>query len=387
MSGNKFPEIGQAVRILHVIDHLDVGGAQVLLQNLCVGQTAIDKTVTQEIVALYGEGSYAASLRRAGISVTSLAATKTKLVTILRGLRAVLHKGKYDLLDLHLPVASVFGTLLSPWQKRPRTIVNVHALKAQIPAPFFYQFRLIASRVDRFVVFLPNSQHDLRTIGIGESKICFIPMGLDFRRAAPERHREIKCQLATQYHFDIAQPLLLSVARLAADRQIHVLVEAMARIAAVRPDAILLMVGEGDARAQLETIVKANGIERNVIFAGKRLDGWNLFPGCDVYLSMCGGCRIGVAAFEAMACERAVVAHNIDPMERGECVCREQGVFIAARDADTMAQAVLNLLGDPNRAQRLGRQARENVLRQLSLEAMVRRYNALYRELVGGTAV
>lgn len=367
------------MRILHVIDHMGIGGAQVLLSNLCLGQGQVDGSVTGEVIVLRGIGEYAERLRRAGICVTSLGNSKADVVSIMMQLRQRLTERRHDVVDLHLPSASMMGVFLSPLRSRPPILVNVHALKAQLPPLLFYQYRLMAPWVEKFIVFLPNSQADLRSVGIRDSQISLIPMGLDLADASPAHHLELRRALALQYEFDAHRPLLLSVARLASDRYIHVILEAMKCITVECPRALLLMVGDGEERARLEAIAATKKLHDNIIFAGSRTDGWNLFPACDVYLSMCGGCRIGVAAFEAMACERAVVAHNIDPMNCKALECNEQGVFIAANNAESMANAVLDLLHHREKAAALGKRARANVLEHLSLQAMVRRYNAIYR--------
>jgi glycosyltransferase involved in cell wall biosynthesis len=204
-------------------------------------------------------------------------------------------------------------------------------------------------------------------------------MGINFRGADPLRHKEVRRALCAQYGFASERPLLLSVARLSQDRWSHRLIEAMIFIVAGYPQAILLLVGDGAERPKLEAMVREHHLDQNVIFAGARTDIWELFPGCDVYLSGSGQCDIGVAALQAMACARSVVTYTIAQMDQEQMICEEQGVFIQTRDAQALARATLSLLESPEQAHRLGHRARERVLQEFSLDATLIRYETLYQ--------
>jgi glycosyltransferase involved in cell wall biosynthesis len=286
----------------------------------------------------------------------------------------------YDILHLHLQASSLLGATIAPLFRRVPILVTVYALKQQFRWPWFYLFSIISPMIRRFVSLWDNS--DLPSVGVNKGKIEVIPIGIDFRGADPTRHLEVRRALCQQYGFNIDQPLLLSVARLAADRHIHLLVESMKYIVAECPQARLLMVGEGEERERLEAFIQEHQLNENVIFAGVRTDLWDIYPGCDVYLSTSGDCDTGVAAMQAMACERPVVTYTIAQMTEPQKLCDCQGVFIQTRDPKALATATLQLLHDPTQARRLGQRGREKVLKDFSLDAMLQHHIDLYREYV-----
>jgi glycosyltransferase involved in cell wall biosynthesis len=256
--------------------------------------------------------------------------------------------------------------------------VTVYAAMHQMRWPAYYQFGLVAPLVSKLITVLPVSRAELRSVGVSDHKICFVPMGLDFAGSNPDRHDEVRLELAATYGFDPQRPLLLSVARLARDRHIHLLVDAMTAISQARPDALLLMIGDGNQRADLERMVDQRGLQRNIIFGKPRTDVWNVMPGCDVYMTMAAGHGHGVAALQAMACARPVAAYSMSPMLCEQALQTGQGMFIAARDAHALARVVCELLDDREKSSALGFKARKRVIECASLRTMIAGYEDLY---------
>lgn len=362
-------------KILHIIDHMGLGGAQDILAKLAQGQA--NRTITHEILVLHGQGFRADTVEHLDTPVRILAESKRNLPLILLKLVAHISRYDYDILHLHLETSSFLGTYLALILSGKPVIVTGYSLKQQYPWPRFHVFTLIAPFVSSFV-WLWHNNRDLQSVGVNKKKVRVIPIGIDVSHAEPQRHTEARTALCTQYGIEPVRPLLLSVARLAANRHIHLLIEAMIAIVTACPDAVLLMVGEGEEREHLEAMIRQHGIERNVIFAGVRMDVWNLYPGCDIYLSSSGQCDTGVAALQAMACARPVVTYTIASMVPATCMCADQGQFVQARDPRAMANATLELLQHPERAQALGEAARQKVLAQYSLGSMLQSYNDLY---------
>jgi glycosyltransferase involved in cell wall biosynthesis len=317
-------------------------------------------------------------LRAQGITTHSLSSCKWALHQIVLRLAARLRRGGYDIVHLHLPASTLIGSFLARWLSNAAVLATVYVARHQVRWAVFALFRLTAPLVTRLVTIIPISRTELRSMGVSEDKIRFVPMGLDFGEANPDRHDELRLALSSTYGFDPQRPLLLSVARLARDRHIHVLVEAMVYIAQECPDAVLLMIGDGTERARLEDLVRQHRLQANVIFAEPRMDIWNVLPGCDVYVSAAVGASVGVAALQAMACARPVAAYDITPTPDEQALRTEHVVFISARDARALARVVSELIADKGRATELGHEARRRVTESASLEAMITRYKELY---------
>src|SRR6476469_9204086 len=89
--------VSRSLKVLHVIDHLGLGGAQVLLCNLVRECSDVSGSpLTHEVLVLHGQGVHANRLREAGVPVRSLAASKRALPAIVLRLAAHLSRHDYD---------------------------------------------------------------------------------------------------------------------------------------------------------------------------------------------------------------------------------------------------------------------------------------------------
>jgi glycosyltransferase involved in cell wall biosynthesis len=87
---------------------------------------------------------------------------------------------------------------------------------------------------------------------------------------------------------------------------------------------------------------------------------------------------MSIAALEALAAGVPVVATDVPGMR--ELLDTGAGI-LTPRDADALAQAIIDLLHDPTRRAEMGRIGREKVAAEFSVERMVRSYRELYTEL------
>ncbi len=153
------------------------------------------------------------------------------------------------------------------------------------------------------------------------------------------------------------RPRLLSTRTLEPDYQVHVVMDAFARIQAVRADATLVIAGSGSEEARLRRM--AEGLE-GVTFVGRvrpeRVP--ELCASADLFLNASIVDNQPLSLLEAFGSGLPVVTTptgGIAAMVRqGEC-----GVIVPPADAAAMAVAVLALLSDDERAHRLARNARE----------------------------
>lgn len=145
---------------------------------------------------------------------------------------------------------------------------------------------------------------------------------------------------------------------------LDVLLEAMSRIVAERPDTALRIAGRGKDAARTEAEIARLRLGSRVEMLGpvddrKRDD---LFAGASLLLMPSRFEGFGMVAAEAMAAGLPVVASDagslpevVDPPAGG-------AVFPSG-DAEALAETVLGLLGDPERREALSRSARESASR------------------------
>ena len=172
-------------------------------------------------------------------------------------------------------------------------------------------------------------------------------------------------------------PLVLTVARLDAQKGVAYLLDAAAEV----PDAIFVIAGEGPERATLEARASALGIAHRVRFLGHRRDVPPLLAIADLFVlpSLWEGLPLSV--LEAMAAGVPVVATRIcgtDELVRDG----ETGTLAPPENGSALAEAIRAALYDRERVLRMAAAARALVEREHSSAAMVSATSALYEELL-----
>jgi len=182
------------------------------------------------------------------------------------------------------------------------------------------------------------------------------------------------------------QPVVGIVSRVKPERRHAALLEAFRLVAAQLPEARLLVVGRGEGLPALRARTARAGLQQQVIFAGYRL-GPALAAAyrtmdCKVLLAEGndGTCR---ALLEAMACARPAVAWRFGaPAET--ILHGETGLLVEPEDVAGLAEALLAVLGVPERARALGAAARARVVevygeerRAAEVEAFLERVRGL----------
>jgi len=201
----------------------------------------------------------------------------------------------------------------------------------------------------------------------------FIANGLDIDRFHPtlvdafdnERRRIVVC-----------------ISRLSYEKGIDVLLQAWYLIQKQAPETRLIIVGTGPLQGQLEQMAQALAIVDSVEFAGLQQDiPAQLYRG-SLAVSPSRWEGMPVAVLEAMACGLPCVATRVSGSE--DIITHGvNGLLVEPEDYQSLAQALLVLLRDPELARQYGRAAHSTIEQRYSLEHITNQYVELYRRMVG----
>ncbi|HUC01828.1 MAG TPA: glycosyltransferase family 4 protein [Candidatus Paceibacterota bacterium] len=148
---------------------------------------------------------------------------------------------------------------------------------------------------------------------------------------------------------------ILFAGRLLSHKNVDVLVRATARVLKKYPDVVLWIIGEGPARASLESLAKELGIEKNVAFLGFLKDEDELYrvmQASQIFALPSTREGFGIAAIEANACGMPVITidheHNA---ARDLIINGENGTLIKLDEAQMAAAIESYLFSKKDRAQ------------------------------------
>lgn len=366
------------MKVLHLIDHLGIGGAQSQLVDLVESR---GPDVETQIVALSSRElpAYARRIEAAGVLCRSLDLSKRNPVG-LRKLRALLKSERPDLLHTHLDFSNSFGVATAASLGRERPLV-VRSIDDDPGRKYAWPLRLFARQAARWVdaeVAVSSSvrRSAERLFPSGPRPIEVIPPGLDLQRFDPalvgsEAVRDLRLG---------ADCVVGTVARLADQKGLSTLLEAMPQVTA-ETGARLLIVGDGPRRVRLERYAMRLGLGGSVSFLGYRGDMVDVYAAMDVFALPSRHEGFGVVFIEAMAMGVPVVGTRVvgtvDAIQD-----RATGLLVPPDDPRALAEAILRLLADAELATRLANRGAGWVRSTRSREAMAANTEELYRRLL-----
>jgi glycosyltransferase involved in cell wall biosynthesis len=230
-----------------------------------------------------------------------------------------------------------------------------------------------ARRCARLVAVSQDTRRAYERQGYPRSRIEVVYNGVEAAAA--------NGSLRTEVGLPADVPLVAELGRLCEVKGQRELIRALPRL----PDARLALIGTdlergGAFQVELEQEAERLGVRGRVLFAGYRRDAPALLAEADVVALPSWTEGLPLAALEAMAQGRPVVATPVGGTPE-VVVDGETGLLVPPRDPEALAAAIGRLLGDPDLRRRLGDAGRRRAEERFSLEAMTRRMLAIYDEV------
>jgi teichuronic acid biosynthesis glycosyltransferase TuaC len=218
----------------------------------------------------------------------------------------------FDLIDAHyIYPDGLAATMLGAALNKP-VVVSARGTDINL-FPTFPTIRpLIRSVLKRAdgVIAVSQSLKDIMVdLGCPAKKITVIGNGIDRKKFAPKPGGEARRILS----LPAARPIVLSVGSLLELKGFHILIDAVARLRTRIPDVLMVVLGEGPYRRQLESQVRALGLEENVMLVGAKphaqLATW--YSAADLFCLASSREGQPNVLLEAMACGLPVIASRV----------------------------------------------------------------------------
>jgi len=301
-----------------------------------------------------------------------------QLAAALR-LRHILHEREVGILHSHLFFSSAFASPIG-WACRVPVIMETPHVRERwrrgaVKGRFFVD-RFVGRFVDYYIaVSTANRRYLIEEKGLPEEKVYVIYNGCDLGKFAHQcsTPQALKASL----NIGDSDPVLMVVGRLEPQKGHRVLLEALPQLRCEFPKIRLICLGEGDLRADLEKQARDLGLERCAHFVGyqSNVPSWLMQGDVVVLPSFYEG--LPLAAIEALAAGRAVVATAVDGTP--EVVLNgKTGLTVPPGDVRLLAEAISRLLRDPILRQSLGAAGRTWVTERFNQNRQIRQTERLY---------
>ena len=363
-----------ATRIALVVPSLAGGGIATVLLVLARGLAerghAVDLVVFNRSGALTGR--VPGTVRLVDLDTRKLVAALPKLVVYLRRARPglVIAASWYAVL-VALAAKRFCGPGIRVWVRQD----GVHSIQARTERPknraVLRAIRLLLPSAERIVAVSAGVAEDLeRCAPRIAGRVRVIPN--------PVPHDDIAALAAAApdhpWFDDPDVPVILSAGRLVALKDFCTLIRAFAAVAKTRP-ARLAILGEGPERGALAALARELGVGHAVALPGFVANPFAWMARARVFALSSTHEGLSMVLVEAMACGTPVVSTDCPHGPREVLEGGKWGPLVPVGDADALAAAILETLGDPLPPELLAARSRA-----FSVEACIGRHVALMAE-------
>jgi glycosyltransferase involved in cell wall biosynthesis len=318
-----------------------------------------------------------AALDRAGVRFLGLDRPSVLHLWAWWPLIRYLRRERVDILHTHQFGSNVFGVIVGRLARVPVIVAHEHSWSyVGQPMRKLLDRWVIAGLADVLVAVSSEDRRRMREVEhIPDAKTALLPNGIADDPLAVTRG-DVRAELG----IDPGQPVVGTVSTLRPEKRVDVLVRAAAALADRVPGVRILVAGRGWEQAALEALIAELGVGGTVTLVGQRTDIPDFLAALDV--AVCSSEREGspLSVMEYMQAGLPTVATRVggvpDLIEDGV-----HGRLVPSDDPDALAEAIGDLLEDPERRAEMGSRARERQRAEFTTGVMVQRLEALYERL------
>jgi len=357
----------ERIHVLQVVGNAIVGGMERWVERLVARLPPTQFRVTS--VCPF-ESPFADRLRAAGCEVIVTPMPEDMPWSSVQSVVSVVRACSIDVLHAHLPNAHVLAGLAGRLAGRP-VVSTIHG--RQLSLTDLEMHRAVGSHIS--VVCRQSYFHALG-VGVDPGLLSCDPNGVDTQLFCPGPRGGLRASLGLAEE----APLIGMVGRMSPEKGPEVFVRASLLLHSLRPEAHMVMVGDGPMEAQVRRMLSEYGIHEHVHLLGLRDDMPSLYRELDVLVSSSHSEAMPLALMEAMATGLPVVATRVggvpDMVEHGQT-----GWLTGPGDFQDIASRCNGLLGDTVLRKRMGERARTRAAQRMSLDDSIGRAAALLQRL------
>lgn len=369
------------IKVLHITKMKGISGSENHLLTLLAG---LNKDRFEAHLCILAESrhlsllqEYKYKLELAGVIVSILVMHKYANVSLIWQIRNYILRENIHIVHTHLIHADFYGTLAAKLAGIGMIISSRHNDdRFRRYLPLIWLNRFLARWHSRIIVISDWIGAFLQTVEkIPAEKLVRIHYGLE-----PEKiiDKAVKPQyVRQQFQIPCQVPVIGTIGRLTAQKGHIYLLRAVKQVKAQLPDLRVLIIGDGELRAELEQQAKELGIEMNVVFTGYRDDAITLLSGFDFFVLPSLWEGFGLVLLEAMALKKAIVASKVSAIPES-VVDGRTGILVPPKNPEKLAEAILTVLNNHKLSVSMGEAGYTHLHHNFSVQKMVTATETLY---------
>jgi glycosyltransferase involved in cell wall biosynthesis len=364
-------------RILLLIDNLNIGGAQRLVE--IQARAMVGGPHPLRIVNLAGPSALSEALRAAGIDVVDIGLDHLRDFRSLRMVVKAIRDWRPDIIHAHLLHATLIAAILAQLS-RARLVITLHNVLPDEGGLLCMAKVGLEEMVLRYVAD--------RIISCGPQVACARGGKLDAKRTIVVRNcvhaplplsTEERLAARSEFGFSPDDFLIIAVGRLSRQKGFDILMEAFLQAAGSLQTARLLIVGDGEDRTALANRIKCSAKGDRIVLSGPRSDADRLLGAADLFVLSSRWEGLPLAVLEAMAAGLPVIATNVGDV--ASATGPDGAILVPPEDVSALTAAICGIAANRDRQSALAKAARKAVVHFTDIPAYLDQLLRVYGDV------
>ncbi len=365
------------INLLHTVLNLGVGGLERLVYETSLLMSKHNYDI--EVVCLNRLGEFADALMEHGIKVTLLQKKQTGTDLFYpRRLKKFLMEKNIDILQMHSGTF-LYGSIAARLAKTKVVVYTDHGRPLKETKIGILEDRLSARYADK-IIAVSNElrEHLVKVVGLPKKKIITIINGINTEEFAV---REKSVSLLEEFNLSSDSKVIGTLGRLRTVKDHKSLIEAFELVIRKIPEARLMLVGDGNLKAELESLAAKRNLTDKVIFAGIRKDVPQVLNLLDVFVLSSLSEGTSISLLEAMASGLPAVVTNVggNPSLISH---NDNGLVVEPKNIEQMAQAIIEILEDEEKYNKFQNNTLAITRQKYSIASMIANYEKVYFDIL-----
>jgi glycosyltransferase involved in cell wall biosynthesis len=246
----------------------------------------------------------------------------------------------------------------------------------------------VLNNIDELTVVSTAIKGEVKKLGY-KKEIYVYPMGVDTKLFRPQNiSKKIREELYIKDLF------LLFVGRLAENKGVRYLLEAMPEVLKKYPLVKLVIIGEGALKDELIHLSESLNLSKNVIFLGsvrhEQLPSYfataDIFIGSSIVAEGVGSEGFGLVFAEAMSCGTPVIATDLPAIE-DIVKDNETGFIVRQKNSKEISEKIIYLLDNRDKLNEIKMKGRGHVIQNFDWDITANKYTNLIKEKFHGISI
>jgi glycosyltransferase involved in cell wall biosynthesis len=364
------------MKVLHVTYDMRIGGTEMVIKNIIEGNT--DPNITMSIFCIESPlGPWGEDLQRKAIAIYSQSRKEGFDFSVIRSLRKIIKASNIDIVHCHQYTPWVYGSFAAMgtsakiiFTEHGRFYPDSSSWKRRIVNPFLVQL------TSEITAISEATKHALAKYEyISKKSIRVIYNGIKALSLSPSTSSEVRLSLNISDNHIVFG----TIARLDPIKNHRMMIKAFKKVNLEFPDTKLLIVGDGEERANIESLIEQLSLEKDVILTGYIKNPSYHLECIDVFLLSSFSEGTSMTLLEAMSLSKPCIV--TDAGGNREIIKNTENGFVSENDNEfQFSQAMKCLLKSPHLIERLGKSGKRRFDENFGASTMIKNYTQLYKK-------